>query len=290
MEQHGAVYACRACDVDHVLHGAVAPPDSVGVLGSEVLRVVDDHVGTLQELNVPGVVPVRQHVTARAERGIERLVVGDVADDGAIALDPIPQSECRVIQVLRPHHEIADLERALDELVVPDCGAELVEARPGSTGSSSGRQASDPATRRGLLDRTRPSGHRRRAVRRTADPGCDPSGYGRGGSIRSPPRRRVVTPRGALDQGLERPFRSRTRSASRDRTGARHTRCCLRTARSMVPGVAMEPRVPQYRIRIPAGCPMQLRPAALATVAREWLPRPLRRVGRVDPVSSVPGG
>ena len=127
VEQDRAVHAGRARDVDHVLHGAVSPPDPGGVLRSVVLRVVDDDVGALQELNVSGVIAVRQHVSARAQRGIERLVVGDVADHSAIALDAIPKCERRVVQVVRPYHQIADLERALDQLVELDLGANLVE-------------------------------------------------------------------------------------------------------------------------------------------------------------------
>ena len=85
-----------------------------------------------------GVVATRQHVTARAQRGVEGLVVGDVADDGAIAFDPIAQRERRVVQVLRTHQQVADLEGSLDQLVISDSGAELVQGELATTLSARG--------------------------------------------------------------------------------------------------------------------------------------------------------
>jgi hypothetical protein len=88
---------------------------------------VDHEVGTGDELDVPGVGPVARHVTARAERMIERLVVGHVAHDRSVALDPVAQRERRMVQVLRAHDDVGDLERAFDQLVVVHAGAELVQ-------------------------------------------------------------------------------------------------------------------------------------------------------------------
>ena len=88
---------------------------------------MNDDVGALQKLNVSGVIAIRRHVSAPAQRRIERLVVGDVADHSAVALHAIPKCERRMVQVLRPYHQIADLESALDQLVERDFGPNLVE-------------------------------------------------------------------------------------------------------------------------------------------------------------------
>ena len=102
-------------------------PTATGVLLGGVLGVVDHDVGALQERDVAIVVAVRSHVTARAEGGVERLVVGDVAHGRAVALQAIPERERRVVEVLRAHHHVVDLEHALDELVVADPASELID-------------------------------------------------------------------------------------------------------------------------------------------------------------------
>ena len=88
---------------------------------------MDHDVGALQERDMAIVIAVRSHVAAHAEGGIERLVVGDVAHGGAVALQAIRERERRVVEVLRAHHHVVDVERALDELVVADPAFELID-------------------------------------------------------------------------------------------------------------------------------------------------------------------
>ena len=92
VEQHRLCGSRGAADVDRVLDRAVSPADAAGVLLRCVLRVVDHDVGALEERDVAIVVAVRSHVAARAEGGVERLVVGDVAHDGAVALEAVPRA------------------------------------------------------------------------------------------------------------------------------------------------------------------------------------------------------
>ena len=161
-----------------------------------------------------------------------------------------------MVQVLRPHHQIADLEGALDQLVDTRLRRRAGRARPGSTGSSSGRQASGPATRRGLCGpytsqwpppksgskNGRPWMWSQWVWPRRIDPvtGSPP---GRVCSTSARPRTRAPVPQ-SNTTSVPRPERSSTHDVLPP----------YRTVDG--PGVAMEPRVPQYRMRMSAGCPM----------------------------------
>ena len=127
VEQHGMCGSRGAADVDGILDRAVPPADATGVLLGCVLGVVDHDVGALQERDMAIVIAVRPHVAAHAEGGVERLVVGDVAHGGAVALQAVRERERRVVEVLRAHHDVVDVEHALDELVVVDPASELID-------------------------------------------------------------------------------------------------------------------------------------------------------------------
>ena len=127
VEQHGLCGSRGAADFDRVLERAVPPADATGVLLGRVLGVVDHDVGALQERDMAIVIAVRPHVAAPAEGGVERLVVSDVAHGRAVAFEAVRERERRVVEVLRPHHDVVDLEHALDELVVADPPFELID-------------------------------------------------------------------------------------------------------------------------------------------------------------------
>ena len=127
VEQHRLCDARGAARVDRVLDRAVTPPDASGVLLGRVLGVVDHDVGALQERDMAIIIAVRSHVATHTEGAIERLVVGDVAHGGAVALQSIRKRERRVVEVLRAHHHVVDVEHALDELVVADPASELID-------------------------------------------------------------------------------------------------------------------------------------------------------------------
>ena len=128
--------------------------------------------------------PTHHHPSPSAES--KDVKIGDIADDSAIAFDPIAQGERRVVQgYCVPHHQIPDLERSLDQLVIGDPRGRAGPGRQGSTGSSSDRQAVGRAIRQASRPVHVPPATVRRAARRTAGPGCGPSGCARGESIRT---------------------------------------------------------------------------------------------------------
>ena len=89
VEQHRLCGSRGAADVDRVLDRAVPPADRDRRTPRGVLGVVDHDVGALEERDMAIVIAVRSHVAAHAEGGVERLVVGDVAHGGAVALEAV---------------------------------------------------------------------------------------------------------------------------------------------------------------------------------------------------------
>src|SRR5262245_66642235 len=55
------------------------------------------------------------------------LVIGDIHDGDAVGFEAISEGERRVVQVLRDNAGPGDGELALDEVVKPDGGVELLE-------------------------------------------------------------------------------------------------------------------------------------------------------------------
>ena len=82
-----------ASEIDDVFDGAVAPTHVVAVLGSEVLRVVDEQIGAADETGVGVVVTVPCQVAADGERLFVWFMIRRVHDDGAVHLDPVAEGE-----------------------------------------------------------------------------------------------------------------------------------------------------------------------------------------------------
>ena len=118
----------RLGDVDDVLDRAVAPADLGGVLGREVLGVVDHEVGAAEERDVLGLLAVVVLQSVRTGRTADRrLVIGGVHDRCAVDLEPVAEGQRRVVEVPRRDGDVVDLELAFDEIVVLDRRAEVEE-------------------------------------------------------------------------------------------------------------------------------------------------------------------
>ena len=99
-----------ASNVDHVLHRAVSPPRLLRVLVAEVLRIVDQEIGALEEAGVGEIVTAPRDVAAAAELRLVRLVVRGVDHRGSVDLEPIPEGERGVVQVHGANGDVTDLE------------------------------------------------------------------------------------------------------------------------------------------------------------------------------------
>ncbi len=128
VEQREPAHVRRLRDVDRVLDRAVTPPDLLGVLGGEVLGVVDHEVGAAEERDVLRLVAGLLLEALRSGRAVDGgLVVGGVHERGAVGLDAVPERQRGVVQVPGGDRDVVDLELALDEVVVLDRGAEVEE-------------------------------------------------------------------------------------------------------------------------------------------------------------------
>ena len=114
-------------DVDHVLDGAVTPPDVVAVLRCAVLRIVDQQVGPRDEPGMGFVVPVLFDVPTCGEGLVVRFVVRRIDHGGAIGLEAIAQGQRRVVQELGVDTHLGDVEGALDQVMMVDRRRELVD-------------------------------------------------------------------------------------------------------------------------------------------------------------------
>jgi len=123
----------RASDLHDILPRAVAPARLGRVLLRRVLRVVDHEVSAGEEFNVPAVLAGDLAGACRRQQPRVGLVVRGVHDRDAVGLEPVAERERRVVQVAGRDLEVADREGALDEIVVADGGAELLE-RDGEVG------------------------------------------------------------------------------------------------------------------------------------------------------------
>ena len=212
-----------------------------------------------------GVVPTRQHVTTRAQRRVERLVVGDVADHGAIAFDPIAQRQRRMVQILRPHHQIADLEGSLDQLVIGDSRAELVQGdRKIRVAHLTGKRLVQRTAKSSRPVHVPPATAKQRLEeRQTLD--VVPVGVPEDNRPRHRTARRV-TARRAPGQAPARPSRSPTPPASRQRNAAPHRTYCLHTAPSTVPAQQSNPACPRTESASHQDAPSQ----PLTPASRRW--------------------
>ncbi len=90
------------------------------VLVGKVLGIVDQQIGTLEECGMVGVGRTRCEVTALGKGGVMRFVIGGIDHDDTVVLEPEPEAERRVIEVLRTHLEVTDPELTLDQIVIVD--------------------------------------------------------------------------------------------------------------------------------------------------------------------------
>ena len=113
--------------LDHVLHGAVAPADLGGILVGRVLSVVDDEIRSREKLLVSRVLASPRDGVTGGEAPRVRFVVRRVDDDHARALEPVADGERGVMQILRRHLDVTELEAPLDEVVVAHRRSKVVE-------------------------------------------------------------------------------------------------------------------------------------------------------------------
>src|SRR5207247_1794036 len=96
------------------------PPDFLAVLLFAVLRVVDDEIGSLQEIDVPFVAGMEDfpfETSVRAAKVADvRLVIGGVDDRHASRLNPVTESDRRVIEILSRHLRFSNGESVLSQL------------------------------------------------------------------------------------------------------------------------------------------------------------------------------
>ena len=112
--------------VDDVLDGAVAPTDPDRVFGGHVLGVMNQQIGVLEEGGVMNVGLADREVASVGQMLVVRFVIGRVHHGRSVCLEPISETQRRVIEVLRRHGDVTDLDDAFDEIVVVDSGSHLV--------------------------------------------------------------------------------------------------------------------------------------------------------------------
>ena len=110
-----------------VFDRAVAPAALGLVLGGRVLRVVDDEIGAGKELDVTAVL-LGQVAGAGGQMPRMRLVIARVDDGDAVRLEPIAERERRMVEILRRDANVADVEDAFHDVVVPDARARAARA------------------------------------------------------------------------------------------------------------------------------------------------------------------
>ena len=113
-------------ELDYVFDRAMAPSDFGWVFGCRVLSIMDEKIRVLQKLGMPQVLPGDLPLPG-CETARIGLVVARVHDDKAVCLQAIAQREGGVVEILRRYLDVADIEDALDQVVLANRGAELVE-------------------------------------------------------------------------------------------------------------------------------------------------------------------
>jgi len=93
-------------EVERVVHRAVSPPDVARVFLTRVLRVVQEEIDRLRQLEARRPVAVERKA-ACAERG---LVIGQIGQRALVSLQPIAYRRTRMADPRRPDAERADGE------------------------------------------------------------------------------------------------------------------------------------------------------------------------------------
>lgn len=126
MGQRNFSYACPTADCQCVFDGAVPPADLLRVFLGGVLGIMDykicagEKVAMLEVLALKFTRPVRQLSRVR-------FVIGRINNHCPTGLKPVSERERWMIEVARSDGDIVDLKRTLDEFMVADFGAKLVE-------------------------------------------------------------------------------------------------------------------------------------------------------------------
>ena len=110
-----------------VFDRAVAPADLHRVFAGEILRVMHHEVGAGEELGVAAILPGDVAVAGR-EAARMRLVIAGINHRDAVGLDAIAQGERRVVEIARGHLDVVDPQPSLDQLMIADRRAELLDA------------------------------------------------------------------------------------------------------------------------------------------------------------------
>ena len=112
-------------ELDYIFDRAMAPSDFGRVFGGRVLSIMDEKICVLQKLGMPQILPSDLPLSG-CETARIGLVVARVHDDEAVCLQAIAQREGGMVEILRRYLDVADVEGALDQVVIANRGAELV--------------------------------------------------------------------------------------------------------------------------------------------------------------------
>ena len=98
-----------------------------GVLLGGVLGILDQQVDPTHELDQAPIATVDVAAPQAILHDPVRLMVGDVGDRNSVSLEAVAHAYCRVVQVVRAHDSVLDLDLAFLELAEADVGAQVAQ-------------------------------------------------------------------------------------------------------------------------------------------------------------------
>ena len=126
MGESKALYSRLLAQPQRVIDRAVTPADLGRVLIRGVLPIVDEEIGSFDELRMAQILARDLSFPASQRAGVG-LVIAAINHGHPVRLEPIAEGQGGVVQVMRGDLDIVDDERAFDKVVIANRGLKLIE-------------------------------------------------------------------------------------------------------------------------------------------------------------------
>ena len=126
MGESKALYSRLLAQPQRVIDRAVTPADLGRILIRGVLPIVDEEIGSFDELRMAQILARDLSFPASQRAGVG-LVIAAINHGHPVRLEPIAEGQGGMVQVMRGDLDIVDDERAFDKVMIADAGLELIE-------------------------------------------------------------------------------------------------------------------------------------------------------------------